>query len=88
MKRLFAALAIGLTLGFALLSVGFEPIAGRTTPPTPAPPRSSPTSQISTPQHGGPAEHFAETALTPASRSRAACLRSEPNARRQQTPTS
>ena len=56
MKRLFAALAIGLTLGFALLGVGFEPVTGRTTPSTPAPPRSSPTSQISTPQHGGPAQ--------------------------------
>ncbi len=88
MKRLFAALAIGLTLGFALLSVGFEPITGRTTPSTPTPPRFSPTSQISTPQHNGPAQRFAETVLAPASRSRAACLRSEPNARRQQAPTS
>ena len=88
MKRLFAALAIGLTLGFALLGVGFEPITGRTTPSTPTPPRFSPSSQISTPQHGGPAKHFAETMLTLASRSRAACLRSEPNARRQQAPAS
>ncbi len=56
MKRLFAALAIGLTLGFALLSVGFEPITGRTTPSTPTPPRFSPSTQISTPQHDGPAQ--------------------------------
>ena len=56
MKRLFAALAIGLTLGFALLSVGFEPITGRTTPSTPTPPRFSPSSQISTPQHDGPTQ--------------------------------
>ena len=56
MKRLFAALAIGLTLGFALLSVGFEPIAGRTTPSTPTPPRFSPSTQISTPQRDGLAQ--------------------------------
>ena len=56
MKRLFAALAIGLVLGFALLGVGLEPITGRTTPSTPTPPRSSPTSQISTPQHDGPTQ--------------------------------
>ena len=56
MKRLFAALAIGLVLGFALLSVGFEPIAGRTTPSTPTPPRFSPSSQISTPQHDEPTQ--------------------------------
>lgn len=56
MKRLFAALVIGLGLGFALLDVGFEPITGRTTPSTPMHPRSSPASQISTPQHGGPAQ--------------------------------
>ena len=56
MKRIFAALAIGLALGFALLGVGLEPTVGRTTPSTPMPPRSSPASQISTPQHGGPAQ--------------------------------
>ena len=56
MKRIFAALAIGLALGFALLGVGLEPTVGRTTPSTPMPPRSSPISQINTPQHGGPAQ--------------------------------
>ena len=56
MKHLFAALTSGLALGFVLLSVGFAPIAGRTTPSTPTPLHFSPSSQISTPQHDGPAQ--------------------------------
>lgn len=56
MERLFAALAIGLVLGFALLGVGLEPTVGRTTPSIPMLPRSSPISQINTPQHDGPTQ--------------------------------